>query len=492
MTMGSKDDEQGGLFVTYKDVPRSGGHPFYEALDGILRANHFDRFVERECELFYSGRGRPSLAPGVYFRCLFIGYFEGIDSERGIAWRVSDSLSLRTFLGLGLTKTPPDHSTLSRTRRRLDLAVHHRVFEWVLTVLAEASLVRGKTLGVDGTTLEANAALRTLVRRDNGQAYHDYLVEIAKAEGIEEPTREDIARLDRQRPKKGCNKTWVNPYEPDAEVSKMKNGSTDMAHKVEHAVDMHAGAIVGVTLHGGTTHDTKSLDATLEEAESNLSAVRDNLRAKAEAARDDDDEGGHDIETQPKLSVAERIEETVLDKGYHANKTLCGLDESGIRSYVAEPKRGRRNWKNKQTEKRVVYANRRRVKGRRGRQLMRKRGELVERPFAHMYETGGMRRTHLRRHDNIKKRLLVHAAGANLGLLMRKTFGVGTPRSLQGRLAAFLLLLAMLLAWVWARLGDWVASILLSAEQSGDLSRPAARTRRLPSPGLRGLCATGC
>lgn len=496
MTMGSKIDEQGGLFVTYKDVPRSAGHPFYEALESILRANHFDWFVERECERFYSGRGRPSIAPGVYFRCLFIGYFEGIDSERGIAWRVADSLSLRAFLGLALTKDTPDHSTLSRTRRRLDLEVHDRVFEWVLSVLADARLVRGKTLGVDGSTLEANAALRTLVRRDDGQAYQDYLVELAKAEGIEEPTREDIARIDRKRPKKGCNKTWVNPYEPDAEISKMKNGSTDMAHKVEHAVDMHEGAIVGVTLHGGTTHDTKSLDATLEEAESNLSAVRENLRAKAEAERDEgDDDGAHQakaVEDSPDLPVAEQIEEVVLDKGYHSNQTLCDMDESEIRTYIAEPKRGRRTWKNKQTEKKLVYANRRRVKGRRGRRLMRQRGELLERPFAHMYETGGMRRTHLRRHDNIKKRLLVHAAGANLGLLMRKIFGVGTPRSLQGRLAAFLLLLSALLTWVWARLGGSRGSAARSTEQIGDRPGPAfLRVTRLAlGPGR--LSTTGC
>lgn len=445
MTMGSKDDEQAGLFVTYKEVPRSGGHPFYEALEAVLRKNGFDRFVERECEQFYSGRGRPSLAPGVYFRCLLIGFFEGIESERGIAWRVADSLSLRDFLGLGLTKAPPDHSTISRTRRRLDLEVHHRVFTWVLEQLAREGLVKGKTIGIDGTTLEANAALRTLVRREDGQRYQDYLVELAKAEGIEEPTREDIARLDRKRPKKGSNELWVNPYEPDAQISKMKNGSTDMAHKAEHAVDMETGAVVAVTLHGGATHDTKSIDATLEAAATNLGEIRESL----EAERDDDD----DDDRGPRSPIAPQIEEVVADKGYHSNKTLCDLDESEIRSYIAEPKRGRRNWKkkNKETEKKLVYGNRRRTKGDRGRRLMRQRGELLERPFAHAYETGGMRRTHLRGHNNILKRLVVHIAGMNLGLLMRELFGVGTPRSLQGRLAAFLLLLSTALVTTLAR-----------------------------------------
>jgi len=444
MTMGSKYDDQQALFVTYKEAPRSAGHPFYEALDGILKANGFDRYVERECDRFYSATGRPSLAPGVYFRCLLVGYFEGIDSERGIAWRVSDSLSLRHFLGLGLAKSAPDHSTISRTRRLLDLEVHQHVFTWVLGVLASNGLLKGKTIGVDATTLEANAALRSLVRRDDGQAYNDYLIALAKASGIETPTRTDLARLDRKRPKKGSNAEWVNSHEPDARISKMKNGATDMAHKVEHAVDMDTGAVVGISLHGGNVHDTKSVGATLDAAATNLVETRENL---ARERGDDDDD--------PDSPIAERIEEVVADKGYHSNDTFCALDEVGIRTYIAQPDRGRRNWKGKTTERDLVYANHRRVKGRRGRRLMRKRGELLERPFAHNYETGGMRRTYLRRHDNILKRLLVHVAGCNLGLLMRELFGVGTPRSLQGRLAAFLLVLWTLVVSTWNR---WRAS----------------------------------
>ncbi|EDM77045.1 transposase, IS5 family, truncation [Plesiocystis pacifica SIR-1] len=441
MSMGHKGDDQAGLFLTYKDVPRSAGHPFYQALDKVLHAKGFDRFVERECERFYSPIGRPSLAPGVYFRCLLIGYFEGIDSERGIAWRVADSLSLRDFLGLGMTKSPPDHSTLSRTRRLLDVEVHHRVFTWVLTRLAEAKLVRGRTIGVDATTLEANAALRSLVKRDDGQGYQDYLVELAKAEGIENPTQKQLAQLDRKRPKKGSNAVWVNPNDPDATISKMKSGATKMAHKAEHAVDMEAGAIVGVTVHGGTTHDTKSLDATLEMAATNLGEVQKEVERK----RDNDDHDG------PGSPVVEDMKEVVADAGYHSNKVMTDLVESELRSYIAEPKRGRRNWKGKAEEKKAVHANRRRTKGARGRRLMRQRGELLERPFAHLYTTGGLRRVHLRRHDNILKRLLIHAGGFNLSLLMRKLVGVGSPRSLQGRLAAFLWPLLGLLDAVVAR-----------------------------------------
>ena len=484
MTMGSKQDEQPGLFVTYQELPRSAGHPFYDALDSVLRRSGFDRFVERECYPFYAESGRPGLAPGIYFRCLLIGFFEGLDSERGIAWRVADSLSLRHFLGLGLAQTP-DHSTISRTRRRLDLEVHHRVFCWVLTRLASEGLVKGKTIGVDATTLEANAALRTLVKRDDGQTYQDFLVDLAKAEGIEEPTREDIARIDRKRKKKGSNAIWLNPNDPDAHISKMKHGGTDMAHKLETAVDMETGAVVGVTLHGGTTGDTKSLDATLEMAATNLGEVRENL----EAERDDDEE-------EPGVPVvAEQIEDIVADKGYHSSDTLCGLEESEIRSYIAEPKRDRRKWKGKQAEKEATYRNRRRTKSKRGRELIRKRGEKLERPFAHICGSGGMRRTHLRGHENILKRMLMHVAGCNLGLLMRELFGVGSPRSLQGRLAAFLLLImtvSTLLKRTLARLAVAIEVVDRSTEEIAAILVPVIGMGRRRPSALGRHCTTDC
>ncbi len=439
--MGHKDDEQDELFVTHAGLRKGGGHPFYEALEKVLKAQRFDKFVEELCEPFYAENGRPSVAPGVYFRCLLIGYFEGIGSERGIAWRTADSVSLRLFLGLPMSKNPPDHSTLSRTRRLLDLETHHRVFSWVLAVLTKANLVNGKTVGVDATTLEANAAMRSIVRRDDGQAYRDYLVDLAKESGIEEPAHGDLAKLDRKRPKKGKNKEWVHPEDPDAEITKMKDGSRHLAHKLETAVDMKTGAVLGVTLHGGAQGDTKTIEETLEDADNNLGEVHEQV----------------DDKTSKRVSL--RIEEAVADKGYHSNDVLTGLEASEIRAYIAEPKRGRRRWKNKEAEKKAVYANRRRMKCRRSKGLMKKRGELLERPFAHMLETGGMRRLHLRRHDNILKRVLVQAAAANLGLLMRTLFGVGSPRSLQGRrgllralASAFTAVLVALLAlWRWQR-----------------------------------------
>jgi transposase len=201
----------------------------------------------------------------VYFRCLLLGYFEGIDSERGIAWRAADSLSLRDFLGIPASKVTPDHSTISRTRRLLDLEAHQAVISWVLGVLDSAGLIRGKTLGVDGTTLEANAAMKSIVRRDDGRSYEEYLTALAKTSGIETPTREDLARVDRKR-KKGANADWYNPFDPEAKISKMKDGSTHLAHKEEHAVDMDTGAVVAVTLDSGTAGDTTTLEGTLEAA----------------------------------------------------------------------------------------------------------------------------------------------------------------------------------------------------------------------------------
>ncbi|MCY4158405.1 MAG: transposase [Bacteroidetes bacterium] len=236
-----KDGTQGELFIYWQEL-QSSSNAFYEALDSVLCAHEFDLFVEEACQEFYAERvGRPGLAPGGYFRMLMIGYLEGLGSERAIAWRCSDSISLRTFLGYTVTEPAPDHSTLSKTRKRLSVEVHMKVFVWVLSRLKEAGLLRGKTLGIDSTTLEANAAMRSIVRRDTGQAYAAFLESLAKESGIETPTREDLAKLDKTRPNKGSNKDWVHPKDPEARIGKMKDGRTHLAHKCEHAVDLDSG-----------------------------------------------------------------------------------------------------------------------------------------------------------------------------------------------------------------------------------------------------------
>ena len=409
-------ERQPALWVAATDLPTAASHPFYRRLNQLLATHGFDDFVEEQCAAFYAETmGRPGLAPGVYFRLLLIGYFEGLDSERGIAWRAADSLGLRDFLGVGLETAPPDHSTISRTRRLISLETHQAVFTWVLQCLGGAGLVTGKTLGIDATTLEANAAMRTIVRRDTGEAYQEYLTGLAKASGIGTPTRADLARIDRKRKKKGSNKEWTHPHDPDARITKMKDGRTHLAHKAEHAVDLDTGAIVAVTVQGADLGDTTTIETTLPEAVEQLEAV---------AAVTDD-------------AVATG-DELVADKGYHSKQKMLDFQTLGVRTYISEPDRGPQGWVDEHDARDAVYANRRRTRGARGKALLRRRGELLERPNAHLYETGGMRRTHLRGHDNILKRLVVHASGFNLGLWMRTVTGIGTPRSLQGRDAACL------------------------------------------------------
>jgi transposase len=418
MAMGKRSKQrQGQLWVEAKRMAKGPGHPFYGRLNQLLSQNDFDSYVEEVCQRFYAKvMGRPSLPPSVYFRLMLIGYFEGIDSERGIAWRVADSLTLREFLGYEPMDTPPNHSTISRNRRLIDQTAHQEVFTWVLAVLAREGLLRGQTLGVDATTLEANAALRSIVRRDTREGYQEYLEGLAKSSGIETPTREDLARIDRKREKKGSNQEWMHPYDPDAKITKMKDGRTHLAHKAEHAADMETGAIVAVTLQPADRGDTASIEVTLEEAQAVLSDVAE------------------DSESAKHLGE-EVMSEVVADKGYHSNAVLLAQAKLGIRTYIAEPKRGRRNWQGQPSAKKAVYANRRRMRGHRGKRLMRQRGELIERSFAHSFETGGMRRTHLRHHPNILKRLLIHTAGFNLSLVMRKHWGIGKPRRLQDGLS---------------------------------------------------------
>ena len=429
MAMGKrKRDRQPTMWVPTTELPTAASHPFYRRLNQLLREHGFDDFVEAQCASFYAETmGRPGLPPGIYFRLLLIGYFEGIDSERGIAWRAADSLALRDFLGVSLHEAPPDHSTISRTRRLIALETHRAVFTWILQCLGTAGLVKGKTIGIDATTLEANAALRSIVRRDSGESYEEFLTKLAKASEIGTPTRADLARIDRKRKKKGSNDDWTHPHDPDAKITKMKDGRTHLAHKAEHAVDLQTGAIVGITAQGADEGDTTTLKETLPDVAEQLDAVA--------------------AVTEDPVAM---IEELVTDKGYHSRRMVHDLETLKIRTYISEPDRGPQVWKKQQPERAAVYANRRRIRGARGQRLLRKRGELLERPCAHLYETGALRRVHVRGHENVLKRLLVHAGAFNLGLWMRTLFGVGTPRSLQGRSAA----LGALLNSLWTAIVD--------------------------------------
>lgn len=369
-----KRRRQQGLFYA-ADLAEAPGHPFYKRLNEALDAADFDGFCEERCWTFYHDRlGRPSLAPGVYFRLQLIGFFEGVNSERGIAWRVADSLSLRCFLGYGLDEATPDHVTLSRTRRLLDAETHQAIFSWVLERQAAAGLLKGKTIGVDATTLEADAAMRLIVRRATGENYREYLAKLAAADG-EASDRAALQRRDRKRKKKVSNKDWVNPHDREAEITKMKDGRTRLAYKAEQAVDLDTGAIVATTAHPGASGDTTSIQQTVP-------AAGEAVAEQMTTAQDVNEAG---------------VEEVVADKGYHSGAT---------------------------------YANRRRVRGERGKRLLRQRGEKLERPFAHQFETGAKRRLRVRGLDEVKKKLLLQAAACNLALLLRTKHGAGTPRGL--------------------------------------------------------------
>jgi transposase len=418
MAMGTRKKRERQEALWYGgELPAAPGHPFYSRLNEVLDQAGFDRFCEDSCASFYHARlGRPSLPPGLYFRTMMIGFFEGIDSERGIAWRLADSLTLRQFLSIGLDEKTPDHVTISRTRRLIDGETHQRIFTWVLEQLAQAGLVQGKTIGVDSTTLEANAAMKSIVRRDTGESYTAYLQRLAEAEGIEASDAAALRRMDRKRPKKMSNEAWENPNDPEAEITRLKDGRTALAFKAENAVDMDTGAIVAVTTHGGAVADTASVEATILEAGVAVAGLIAHQTPEGEYA-----------------VHAGGVEEVVADKGYHSNEVVRTLAEMDLRTYIAEPERGERNWNGKAAEKQAIYANRRRVRGERGKRLQSQRGERIERNFAHQFDTGGMDRLYVRGLSNVHKKLLLQAAACNIALLLRSFYGAGKPRAAHDR-----------------------------------------------------------
>ena len=411
MAVGKCESSDQLEWVMTCDLPKSPGHPFYRKLNEVLRENGFDRFCEDLCAPYYADKmGRPSIPPGVYFRMLLVGYFEGIDSQRGIAWRCSDSLALREFLRMKAREASPDHSSLTVIRKRLPVEVHEAVFAKVLAIAQEKGLLKGGTVAVDSTTLEANAAMKSIVRKDTGEDWKEYVGRLAKAEGLENLTAEELRKFDRKRKgKKTSNDDWQSPSDPDARITQMKNGDTHLAYKAEHAVDLKTEMVVAAQIYPADRGDSETLGDTLVAAQENL------LEA-----------GSRQI-----------IEETVADKGYHAADTVAGCAEAQIRTYIVEPKRKRQRWTDKpEGQQEAVYANRRRCKGARGRQLQRWRSERAERSFAHVCETGGARRSWIRGLLEVTKRYLIQVAGHNLGILMRKLFGIGTPRSLQDSVGA--------------------------------------------------------
>jgi len=407
-----KAERQEDLFITADALPRSPGHVFYQKLNEVLQEAGFDAWIEKLCEPYYAqGKGRPSIPPGTYFRMLLVGYFEGIGSQRGIAWRCSDSLSLRDFLGIPLGEESPDHSSLSVIRVRLPREVHDQFFIWVLKLAEEKKLLKGESVGVDSTTLEADAAMKSIVRRESGEDWREYVTRLMREAGViaadEKPSDDELRRFDRNRKdKKVSNEEWESPTDPDARIARMKDGTTHLAYKAEHVVDLTSELIVAAEVYHADQADTHTLEDSLHQAQANLCEAGSKTQIKEAAA----------------------------DCGYHGAETLADIHQhTEMRTYIPEQKRKHhRNWKDKPpAQKAAVNATRRRTKGTHGRQLQRERSEKVERTFAHVCETGGARRSWLHGIDNVRKRYTVAAAAHNLGCLLRKLFGMGTPRGLQ-------------------------------------------------------------
>jgi transposase len=450
MALGKRKLSQAELFIASAKVVKGPGHPFYSKLNEVLREAGFDDHVDKLCAPYYKEGGRPSIPPGVYFRMVLIGYFEGLDSQRGIAWRCADSLGLRTFLGYGISEETPVHASMTIIRKRLPESVFVEVFTFVLALLDKQGLLKGQTVGIDATTLEANAAMKSIVRKGTGEDWREYLRGLARAEGIENPTEEDLRRLDRNRPdKKVSNEQWESPTDPDSRIAKMKDGRTHLAYKAEHAVDLKTEAIVAATVTHADQSDPRSGMQTLISAQANL------VTAGSQA----------------------EVKELATDKGYHENRLLTECQGWGIRTYIPERKQKSRCWTNKpaQVEK-AFRSNRRRVRRRKGRQLSRWRSERCERTFAHVCETGGGRRTWLRGLLNVRKAHLIKCAAYNLGLLLRKVWGLVKPRSLDGRKGRSFLI-------VWALAVIAVAMVHLIGSASIGLSWELLFLLLLSAPG---------
>jgi transposase len=442
MSMGRRSKpQQTPMWVAGPNAARSPGHRFYEKLNELLREEKFDHRVEELCAPYFEADdkpGRPSIAPGVYFRMLFVGYFEGIESERGLEWRCADSLSLRAFLGVRMNERVPDHSSLSRMRTRLEGAVYDEVFRLVLGIVESKGLLRGKVAGVDSTYLRADASMKTIVRKDTGDDYTTYLKKLCEAQGIENPTVEDARRMDRTREgKKTSNKEWESPTDADARIVRLKDGRTRLGYKAEHVVDLDTGAVVSAELYSADEADTATLRPSLEAARENVAAAR------SESNADDSD----DDDAPPPAASSDDGRETVevvADKGYHKVELLFELRRAEYRTYIPVPEqKGERTFVDKggMLAREAFHDNRKRVRRAKGKRLQRLRGERIERTFAHACETGAHRRLRLRGRDNARKRYIAHVAALNLGLVMRTLFGYGTPREMAAAVAAALIAL---------------------------------------------------
>jgi transposase len=423
-----KKPKQQPLWIAHSDLAPRGGHPFYTRLNRLLDEDGFDAWLEQECAPYFAAGGRPSIPPGVYFRMLFIGYLEGFQSERSIAWHCTDRMSLRDFLGYQLHERTPDHSSFTIWRQRLPLELYRTVFQRILGLVHRHGLIDAYAAGVDSSTIEANASLRRLARKDNGASYREYVKELMRQAGEDPTDAAAVVRFDKKRKDKSLsNKEWQSETDPDARIAKMKDGTTHLAYKPEHAVDLATGAMLGVTVYPADQGDAASIKETLDTVTENLATLGDEA---------------------PELLCA------VTDKGYHQAELIKEINiDQGITTYIPEREtKQRRRWRGDVEARREFHANRGRTRGNEGKRLGRLRAELVERSFALCKLSGNLGRMTIRGLENVNKRYLIHAAAYNLGLVMRAIFGQGTPKGMADALGRLIFGFLGLLTTIFALL----------------------------------------
>ena len=378
---------------------------FFSKLDSLLEDIDFGKKIRKLCKPYYSDKTncRPPIDPEVYFKMMTIGFFENIQSQRGIAARCADSLSIRDFLGYSINEATPDHSTLSETRYRLPVSVYSQIFSIILKALKDNGLVKGENLAFDSSIIEANASLLCLQNRMTEESYAEYIKQLAQEAGVNPEDKAAVARFDRKRKgRKTSNKEWYNPFDTDAKIGQTKDGATDMIYKPEHVVDLDTSAIIDADVLLGDTGDTNNLSERVVNAQIRLNDISEN-------------------------PVVEKPAETITaDKGYYSVQEITEIQCLGFETVIPD-KEFKRNMSKLSDEQALsVELAHSSIASKEGKALLKKRGSHVERSFAHVLDSGGERRTTLRGLENNRKRYLIATACYNLSLLMRTIFGVGT------------------------------------------------------------------
>jgi len=467
--------QQGEFWIARNDLPRVAASRFYDKLDETLASLDFTAGVHRLCAPLYSSaeRGRTPIDPAVYFKMLMVGFLEDLPSERAIAARCGDSLMIRRFLGYDLDEETPHHSSFTVIRQRLSKEIYQAVFDIILEGLRAHGLLRGRNLGIDSSVMEANASLRALENRNTGEAYWEYVRRLAAEAGVDAQDADAVRRFDRKRPgRKTSNKEWVSPHDPDAKVGQAKDGATDMLYKPENVVDLDTGAIVSAEVRKADEADTEGLAERAIAAAALVGAIREETSA-----------GGQ----KPVPAATATL---TADKGYYCVAELEALQESGMKTVISDPLRNRRLDKLDPSQQAVVRRARRSVKSGYGKRLLRRRGMHIERSFAHILDSGGMRRATLRGQPNLDKRYKIAAATYNLSQLMRHLFGIGTCK--QAAASVLHGLMALLLVGLRPLSASFAALVRVASricKRRVSLFRFALPHRR---PAQNEVISTGC